>query len=72
MQAAGEASWRSICYADFSGCLGRQTLPQCPATGVVDACEAYRSECKSLYAGDAVMQALCEEDAGVCRYAHGC
>lgn len=72
LQAAGDATWRAVCYADFASCAGTQPLPQCPASGMVETCTAYRSDCEALFAADPEQQAMCADDAEVCLFAHGC
>ena len=71
-QSLGDANWRSICYADFSTCLGKMQLPACPATSTVADCLSYKAECDALAAGDAELMADCTDDADVCALAHGC
>jgi hypothetical protein len=68
----GDENWRSICYADFSGCLGRNELPDCDMQEEVPACVAYLSDCENLAAGDAETLSQCAEDADACALAHGC
>ena len=71
-QAAGDPTWRSVCYADFSSCTGKEPLPACPASGSVDACTAYREECRSLSGSDATLLGQCADDYDACTFAHGC
>ncbi len=71
-QSSGDPIWRSVCYADFSGCLGKMKLPACPATQTVADCLAYKAECDALAAGDVEVMANCSDDTEVCVMAHGC
>ena len=71
-QSHGDAQWRSICYADFSNCIGTKQLPKCPATPTVADCLSYKAECDALAAGDAGLLADCSADADACALAHGC
>jgi len=71
-QSQGEAQWRSICYADFSSCIGTMKLPVCPATPTVADCLSYKAECDALAAGDVQVMADCTDDADACALAHGC
>ena len=71
-QSAGDAQWRSICYADFSRCIGKMQLPECPGTPTVADCLSYKAECDALAAGDAGLLADCSDDADACALAHGC
>ena len=71
-QSSGDPIWRSVCYADFSGCLGKQELPTCPETRTAADCLAYKAECDALAAGDLEQMADCSADADVCAMAHGC
>lgn len=71
-QSSGDAQWRSICYADFSSCIGKKQLPVCPATPTVADCLSYKTECDALAAGDAGLLADCRDDADACALAHGC
>lgn len=70
--SSGDAQWRSVCYADFSSCIGTRQLPQCPATRTVADCLSYKAECDGLADGDAGMLADCSADADACALAHGC
>ena len=49
-QSFGDATWRSVCYADFSTCIGKMQLPACPATPDVADCLAYKTECDAIAA----------------------
>ncbi len=71
-QSFGDAKWRSVCYADFSSCIGKQQLPVCTATPTVPDCLSYKTECDALAAGDAALLADCSDDADACALAHGC
>ncbi len=71
-QSLGDAQWRSICYADFSRCIGKMQLPACPATPTVSDCLSYKAECDALAGGDAGLLADCSDDADACALAHGC
>lgn len=71
-QAAGDPTWRSVCYADFSSCTGKQPLPACPASGTLDICIAYRAECRSFSGSDATLLDQCADDYDACTFAHGC
>lgn len=68
----GDALWRSVCYADFSSCIGTKQLPKCPATPTVADCLSYKAECDALAGGDAGLLADCSADADACALAHGC
>ncbi len=70
--SSGDAQWRSICYADFSNCIGKMQLPECPATRTAADCLAHKAECDALAAGDAKLMANCSDDADACALAHGC
>ena len=71
-QSSGDAKWRSVCYADFTGCLGKMRLPACTATPTVADCLSYKAECDALAAGDVKLMEDCSDDADVCALAHGC
>lgn len=71
-QSSGDPKWRSVCYADFSSCIGKQQLPVCTATPTVPDCLSYKAECDALAAGDAGLLADCSDDADACALAHGC
>jgi hypothetical protein len=71
-QSFGDANWRSVCYADFSGCLGKMQLPACPATSTAVDCSSYKAECYALAVGDVELMADCTDDADACALAHGC
>ncbi len=71
-QSSGDEQWRSVCYADFSHCIGTKQLPQCPATPTVADCLSYKAECDALTAGDIALLAHCSDDADACAFAHGC
>lgn len=71
-QSFGDPIWRSVCYADFSGCIGKKQLPACPVTSTVADCLAHKAECDALASGDVDVMANCSEDADVCALAHGC
>ncbi len=68
----GDENWRSICYAHFTECLGRQALSQCPGERRLKACLDYSKECKALAEGDPVWVSQCAEDQDACNLAHGC
>lgn len=71
-QSFGDAQWRSVCYADFSNCIGTKQLPKCPATPTVADCLSYKAECDALAGSDAGLLADCSADADACALAHGC
>ena len=71
-ESSGDENWRSICYADFVGCIGTKQLSECPARGTVTTCESYLKACKALVPADPVLIQHCEEDADACALAHGC
>jgi hypothetical protein len=71
-QAAGDPTWRSVCYADFASCTGKEPLPACPASGTLDICTAYREECRSFSGSDATLLGQCADDYDACTFAHGC
>ncbi|MEM9472346.1 MAG: hypothetical protein AAGA00_10315 [Pseudomonadota bacterium] len=71
-QSFGDAQWRSVCYADFSHCIGTKKLPKCPATPTVSDCLSYKAECDALTGGDPALLADCSDDADACALAHGC
>jgi hypothetical protein len=71
-QSFGDATWRSVCYADFSTCIGKMQLPACPATPAVADCLAYKTECDAIAGDDAGLLADCSADADACALAHGC
>lgn len=71
-QSFGDATWRSVCYADFSTCIGKMQLPACPATPDVADCLAYKTECDAIAGADAGLLADCSADADACALAHGC
>ena len=71
-EAFGSQNWRSICYADFAGCLGKAELPACPSDRQVADCTTYLSDCRELAAGDAALELQCDEDNDACLLAHGC
>jgi hypothetical protein len=71
-ESFGDQNWRSICYADFSMCLGQAKLPTCPAGGEVSDCSAYIEECRELADNDVTLIQQCNEDHDACLLAHGC
>ncbi len=71
-QSVGDDNWRSICYADFTKCLGRKALPSCIASAGPKVCSDYLAECKALAPGDAVWAAQCLDDQDTCELAYGC
>ena len=71
-QSAGDESWRSICYADFTECIGQKALPDCPSDGELKICIDYAVECKSLLKGNDDWAAQCSDDKDACELAHGC
>jgi hypothetical protein len=71
-ESFGDQNWRSICYADFSTCLGQTKLPTCPPGGEVSDCSVYVEECRELADNDATLMQQCDEDHDACLLAHGC
>ncbi len=45
--SSGDENWRSVCYADFTGCVGQKGLPECPSEGSSKVCIDYVVECKN-------------------------
>lgn len=71
-QSGGDENWRSICYADFSQCIGKKPLPECPSKGRLKTCIDYAVQCRSVLAGDDAWAAQCADDQDACELAHGC
>lgn len=70
--SGGDENWRSICYADFTKCIGRKALPECPSAGPPTICNDYAVQCKSLVEGDDIWAAQCSDDRDACELAFGC
>jgi hypothetical protein len=68
----GDEIWRSICYADYSGCLATAPLPACPEDGIALACAKFLTDCRELSGGDQKLLDQCAADVDACRFAHGC
>ncbi len=70
--SSGDENWRSVCYADFTGCVGQKGLPECPSEGSSKVCIDYVVECKKLVEGNEVWARQCSDDKDACELAHGC
>lgn len=71
-QSSGDESWRSICYAHFTECLGRKTLSACRSNGETALCVEYFEECSALTEADPDWLAQCSADKDACEMAQGC
>ena len=70
--AFGDEGWRSGCYADFTSCLGRQDVGQCPTQETPATCTDYLAQCNEFATGSEDAKIQCGADVDVCKYAHGC
>ncbi len=70
--SSGDEAWRSICYADFTDCVGQNPLPSCPGQGHPRLCTDYVAECNKLFKDNDVLKAQCVDDKDACEFAHGC
>ena len=72
LHSGGDENWRSICYADFTECIGRRPLQPCGAGGRTKACIEFHEVCGEFIDGSAESAAQCAYDSDACEMAHGC